>query len=173
MIKLNQKRHEEIDAIAHVVAHKFFQYSNMAGVSKEDLVQVAWDRYLKLREKYPNSEPPDNELYSTFRYYMDAYIKKQKPKNVIFISDDILELDWVPETLDDPATYCETRDSVNKVKKGLHNLTERQRYVICSAYLGDTTKSIEELAKELKITRQRVYAIIREAQRKLGEYVNR
>jgi RNA polymerase sigma-32 factor len=83
--------------------------------------------------------------------------------------------DWLEDTSDSPEQQVgdeeELRLRRDLVERAMHRLTDREWHIIAERKLSDTPKTLDELAKEYGITRERVRQIEEAALIKLQEGV--
>lgn len=164
-------KQEEILKAIEFIIYKYYNYYKMCGVDKDDLIQEGYEIYYNLLAKSPKKKITMEMLTSYLRYYLSQYLEKAKPKNVSFLTKDLMEFDWLPDTNNDPETWHELKEMWSLIGDALETLNEREKHIIFSVYLADLPKTADELAVELKISRQRVYQIIAKSEKKIAEYL--
>lgn len=173
------------DEIQKAVEYTIYWHYNLFtryGIEKEDLMQVAALAYFEWLEDYGNQNINFDKVCGKIKYAISQHIKEVKEtSNIIQFTDyseasGLDKMTIVTELVSysiDPEEIVMEEELKFELLDAVDVLTERERHIFMSISWSETPKTMEEVGRELGITKQRVSVIHNTAMGKVREAFNK
>ncbi|MGZ0086010.1 sigma-70 family RNA polymerase sigma factor [Caldibacillus thermoamylovorans] len=146
-------------------SYKLFQKIDVAWVCQE--LGISKEKYYELKA---------NDKRYLHMSSLHSFMEEDGDELIDFISNNVEHIyEFHDEKMEDPLELVYRSEVRDKIFAALDRLTEREKYVIINRFglVDDQPKTLEEIGKELGVTRERTRQIEAKALNKLRKYLQR
>ncbi len=164
--------YHKYDDLIHSIAKRWYRTLGQYDLTPEELAQRAYESLSSAAQRYdPKKSSPTTFIHYVLDYSMKELLrsyraqKREAPGPILEIKQGIVE----PMQMEEPSTKITQREQVKKIYRAIARLPPEKQELLIEIIRGKTYK---EMAVKRGVSKQRIFARVREIRREMGQILN-